>query len=196
MPVTGPGSGKRPDGRPGGPARRSPTRKTAARATSATRSASSSARPAPAPPRGATTGLAPFLPAWLTRGTTRTKRLVVLGAVVVMLVVVLAPTVRRYIGQRSQIASLGAQVAAQGAQVADPQRQQLRWQDPAYVAEQARERLKFVKVGETAYTVIDGSAAAPATDPHLAVAPGGAEHPWYGRLWASMVAADTPSATP
>ena len=40
--------------------------------------------------------------------------------------------------------------------VEELQKEQARWSDNAYVEQQARERLKFVKIGDRSYTVIDG----------------------------------------
>jgi hypothetical protein len=53
----------------------------------------------------------------------------------------------------------------------------------------------MVKVGETAYTVIDTEPAT-AEDPTLATAPAAGSHPWYGRLWESVEVADAPAAHP
>lgn len=110
-----------------------------------------------------------------------------------MLVVLLAPTLRAWITQRNDIADLRAGVVEKTQSVRQLEREQVRWQDPDYVAQQARERLKFVKVGESAYTVLD-SLPQTAQDEHLASAPGGAQHPWYGKLWASIEAADAPTS--
>jgi len=79
----------------------------------------------------------------------------ILAAIFVMLAVTLVPTLRSTLKQRSQISDLRSQLAQQGRTVAALQREQRQWSDPAYVEQQARERLKFVRVGETSYTVID-----------------------------------------
>ena len=75
-------------------------------------------------------------------------------------------------------------------------RSRARWNDDAYVQQQARERLKFVKVGEKSYTVIDGKPSAKAL-PGVAKAPAASsDHPWYGQLWESVRVADSgPAAT-
>ena len=65
----------------------------------------------------------------------------------------------------------------------------------AFWAKQARERLKFVKVGEKSYTVIDGKPSEKAL-PGVAKAPAAAsDHPWYGQLWESVRAADAGPST-
>lgn len=119
----------------------------------------------------------------------------ILGAVVIVLGIALFPTVRSTISQQGQINALRATIAAQRRSVSALQHEQQQWKDPAYVEQQARQRLKFVKVGEKAFTVIDGEPAS--------VLPGGAQiaapvktstSSWYGQLWASMVIADTPAS--
>ncbi len=128
-------------------------------------------------------------------GNRRLVRAAVLASIVAFLAVLLFPTARAYLGQRSQIAALQDTVAAQERSVAELQAQQERWKDPAYIEQQARERLKFVKVGEKSYTVIDAEPAAPDV-PVLRTASGVPDDlPWYGAVWASARAADVPGAT-
>jgi len=123
----------------------------------------------------------------------------ILAAIFVMLAVTLVPTLRSTLKQRSQISDLRSQLAQQGRTVAALQREQRQWSDPAYVEQQARERLKFVRVGETSYTVIDAEAApVEAKGPKIA-APAGAstaKSPWYGELWQSIVIADASARSP
>jgi len=130
-------------------------------------------------------------------GNRRIFRVAVLLSILAFLAVLLVPTVRAYLGQRSQIEDLRGQVAAQQRSVADLQAEKQRWQDPAYIEQQARERLKFVKPGETSYTVIDAAPKA-ADVPVLRTASGVPDDlPWYGAVWSSVRAADTPgSPTP
>ena len=119
--------------------------------------------------------------------------MVILASIFVMLAVTLIPTLRSTLSQRSQINDLRTQLAQKRETVAALEQEKQHWTDPAYVEQQARERLKFVRVGETSYTVID-AAAAPvrAGDPKIA-APAQAStaaRPWYGQMWQSMVIAD------
>jgi len=123
-------------------------------------------------------------------------RWVVLGAVALVLLVTLVPTARSVLAQRAQIAALEAQIAEQERDVAQLQAETAKWQDPAYVEQQARERLKFVKPGDRSYTVIDPQDAARPTVQGVAVAAprtvGGA--PWYGQVWQSIELADRPTS--
>jgi cell division protein FtsL len=122
----------------------------------------------------------------------------ILASIVVMLAITLIPALRSTMNQQSQISGLRESIAQQREQVAALQAEQKRWDDPAYVEQQARERLKFVRVGEKSYTVIDGDAAAvpDLTGGAQMAAPtsaSAASIPWYGQLWQSVLISDTPS---
>ena len=56
-------------------------------------------------------------------------------------------------------------MAGQQQDVAALKAEQERWRDPAYVEQQARQRLKFVMPGERSYTVLDAKPATGTTDP-------------------------------
>jgi cell division protein FtsB len=123
----------------------------------------------------------------------------ILASIFVMLAVTVIPTLRSTLNQQRQISGLREQVAQQRDKVAALQREEQHWKDPAYVEQQARERLKFVRVGETSYTVIDAEAApVEATGPKIAAPVKGttANSPWYGQLWQSMVIADAAAKAP
>ncbi len=123
-----------------------------------------------------------------------TTRAAVLGLVFCALVVSAALPLREYLGQRAQIAELEqAQARAlQRVQALEKQRAQL--QDPAYVAALARDRLHFVRPGETAYVVLAPTAPAPdAADARRATtAAVGPQAPWFSQLWGSVRSADRP----
>lgn len=122
-------------------------------------------------------------------------RIAVIAAILVMLSVTLVPTLRSFLHQRAEISSMQEQIARQHQTVDGLQQERKRWQDPAYVEQQARERLKFVMPGEKSYTVIDDTGSKPASSGE----PGVAEvtqkvqskRPWYGQLWESMKIADS-----
>lgn len=182
-------------GRQGGTART--TRRTA----SSRAGHSASARPAASRPAVRPAAAARGRrPAGEQRPPRSLTRMAILAAIFVMLAVTLVPTLRSTLNQRRQISDLRGQLAQQGRTVAALQQEQRQWNDPAYVEQQARERLKFVRVGETSYTVID--AEAPPADtgggPKIAapVQASAADNPWYGQLWQSMVIADAPAKAP
>ena len=78
----------------------------------------------------------------------------VLG-VLVAGVIALSPTLRILAEQQQEIAQLKDQLEQAQADVVELEEQRDRWNDPAYVETQARERLMFVYPGDITYLVID-----------------------------------------
>lgn len=75
--------------------------------------------------------------------------------VLVLTVVVLAPSLRIFVKQQQELAHLRADVQAQKDGVEHLAGERARWDDPSYVEAQARERLNYVYPGETSFLVID-----------------------------------------
>jgi cell division protein FtsB len=123
-------------------------------------------------------------------------RVVVLGGVLAVLAVLLAPALRSYLTQQQQIDSLRAQVRDQQAEVVQLEKDRAAWNDPAYVKAQARDRLKFVMPGERAYTVIDPQPKAPPTTSPVRAAAGTArgDRSWFGDVWRSAQIAGGPAS--
>jgi hypothetical protein len=126
------------------------------------------------------------------------------SAVLVVLVLLLAPYVRPWVNQRSQIAEGDERMRRLKQQVAELAAERRRWDDPAYVRAQARERLHFVMPGETGYVVLDDprSDLAP-PDPRSATAVlpvAGSEadtsNSWYAKVWSSVRIAGDPTTGP
>lgn len=112
-----------------------------------------------------------------------------LALVVCMLAISLAYPLREYLAQRGDIRDLQEQVGEQRTRVEALEKAKARWQDPAYVEAQARERLRYVMPGETAYVVLEADEAPP-QDGVVTRAPADAEHaPWYADVWRSVEAA-------
>ncbi len=123
------------------------------------------------------------------------RRGVVLLSIAFFLAVLLGSTVAAWFHQQTEIAALRDHVAAQEQDVADLRAEQERWTDPAYVEQQARQRLKFVKPGERSYTVLDPVPAG--SDDVLAdtdVVQPSSGLPWYETVWESARTADAPGA--
>ena len=122
----------------------------------------------------------------------------ILLGIVVMLAVTIVPTLRSLVQQRGDAAALQEKVAQQQQTVQQLEREAALWKDPAFIEVQARERLKFVRVGDRAYTVIDPTAnekSAPTTERPVVAAPlANASAPWYGKVWQSVQIADRPTA--
>jgi len=123
-------------------------------------------------------------------------RAIVFGVVALAGFTLLFPTVRAYLAQRAELDALAAQVAQAEQEERALERELDRWNDPAYVAAQARERLSYVMPGETAYRVIDPEVVveeepedSPAAESGPAVPLGGTVTPWYATVWSSLAAA-------
>ena len=109
-----------------------------------------------------------------------------LALVVCMLAISLAYPLREFLSQRGDIGDYRAKVAAQEKRVADLSRARERWNDPAYVKAQARERLHFVMPGETVYIVLEpDEAPAPVAPSERSTVPA-PKRPWFGDLWSTV----------
>ncbi|XGU20936.1 septum formation initiator family protein [Rhodococcus sp. 3Y1] len=82
-----------------------------------------------------------------------TSRAVVLAMVVLMLALTLAVPLRTYISQRSDAAQVAAERQVLEEELRKLQGQNARFDDPAYIEALARERLRYVKPGETPFQV-------------------------------------------
>ena len=118
-----------------------------------------------------------------------TSRAIVLAVVAVTLIVTLAVPVRSWLAQRAEIAGLQADVEAARQRVADLTIQRQRWDDPAFVAAEARRRLHFVMPGEIGYTTL-GADGKPVVETQAA-AEALARMTWLERMWAALREADT-----
>ncbi|QAY64655.1 septum formation initiator family protein [Xylanimonas allomyrinae] len=135
-----------------------------------------------------------------------TVRLLVLAVVLLIAAVLLVPTIHAAVQQSMELHQLRSQVAGTQAE-ADHLKQELdRWEDPAYVEGQARDKLHFVMPGDHVWRTIGGDAVVDDVDPAtgkpvdagvVGLATGGGI-PWYASLWDSVRVADgpAPSDTP
>ena len=79
----------------------------------------------------------------------------VMLALLVLMIVVLAPSLRTLVDQQQQLAELRASVAQHEASVDELESDIARWDDPAFIEAQARDRLVYVFPGDYTYLVID-----------------------------------------
>jgi cell division protein FtsB len=169
-----------PRGRTGpgrGPGAPRPARQAAARPEPATAAASGTQRP-----RSRLTG-----------------RAAVLVLVLAVLTVSYASSLRAYLQQRAHINDLKVSIAQHEADIDALETEKERWDDPAYVQQQARERLGYVMPGEKTYLVLgeDGKPLEPAAeleDPATVIS--STQDPWWNDAWASVeLAGNPPRAT-
>jgi cell division protein FtsB len=124
-----------------------------------------------------------------------TGRAAILVLVVAVLTVSYASSLRAYLQQRSHIADLKAQIAERSASIDDLEREKRRWNDPAYVQAQARERFGYLMPGQTSYVVLgeDGKPLDGDTDlPDPSDVREREPEAWWGPVWQSTELAGNP----
>lgn len=134
----------------------------------------------------------------------RPRRVLVLLALVVICVLALAPPLRLYLQQQRDIDELRSEIDTREVDVAALGTEVELWQEDAYVAAQARDRLNFVMPGETGFVVPDPEppAGTSVQDPTSAAGLEAArpdappEGTWYDRLWSSVEAVGTGTTDP
>ena len=132
-----------------------------------------------------------------SQSTSWVRGAILLG-IVVMLAVTLVPTLRSVIQQSNDTVALQERVERQRVTVEELKKQAALWEDPRYIEEQARERLRFVRVGDRAYSVTglesERSQDQSEQEPVVAAPMANESAPWYGKVWQSIQIADRPTA--
>ena len=124
-----------------------------------------------------------------------TGRAAILVLVVAVLTVSYASSLRAYLQQRAHIAELKAQISERSASIDDLEREKRRWNDPAFVQAQARERFGYLMPGETSYVVLgeDGKPLESDTDlPDSGDVRKPEPQAWWGPVWQSTELAGNP----
>jgi hypothetical protein len=125
----------------------------------------------------------------------------VLVLVLSVLTISYASSLKAYFQQHSQIQELKAEIASSQTSISALENEKARWQDPAYLKEQARARFGYLMPGQTSYVVIgaDGkplSAQATLNDPRTTTA-GQTPTAWWTTEWTSVqLAGDPPPVKP
>ena len=88
-----------------------------------------------------------------------TARSAILAVVTVFVFISLALPMRDLVNQRNRINALYDRQAQAQAELKELNKQIAKWNDPAFVAVQARERLHFVMPGQVGYVVLEAEAA-------------------------------------
>jgi cell division protein FtsB len=133
---------------------------------------------------------------WLRQLHFSAFSLVMMG-VLVLAVVILAPTAQAFFAQRQQIADQQHAVDELAAQVDTLKEQRARWNDPSYLRAQARDRLYYVMPGEVSYLVIDDRPPAAKQDSTpVSSKLQKTRTDWVGSLFGSFIGAGLTEATP
>jgi len=116
--------------------------------------------------------------------------------VLAVLAVSYASSAKAYLQQRHDIDTTQREIAQRQASIDSLQQQLDRWKDPAYVAQQARERFGYVMPGETAYVALDANGHR--IDPASQLGePADTSKPptaWWSSVWGSVELAGNPAA--
>lgn len=104
------------------------------------------------------------------------------------MLVVLTPTLRSYLQQRSEIADLRQQKVAGQKRVDTLEAEKKKWADPNYVKQQAGQRLGYAMPGKAVTIYVDDRNTARAVTKSTGVTNAStlSNHPWYGQLWGSV----------
>jgi cell division protein FtsB len=114
------------------------------------------------------------------------NRALIVGIVLFVVAITLAPPIQNYFTQRAQINALKTQISDNQAMLDKATDELAQWDDPEFVASQARARLHFVFPGERQYIVV-GNEEIENNDQQTKVSgqlPVGI--PWYSRLISSI----------
>lgn len=136
--------------------------------------------------------------AWLSGFRFSAFSLIMAGVLTVG-VLSLIPRVQELVTQRQQIAALQADIEATKASIAAKEAERKQWNDPNYIATQAREKLYFVKPGDVSYLVINDLTPGQLTQQTGEQATGTLEHTrsqWLGTLLSSVWGAGAAPVTP
>jgi cell division protein FtsB len=120
---------------------------------------------------------------------TVTGRALVLGAVVILLLVLLASPLQRYFASRGALSSAATQYQQDKSELAKLKQQLALWSDPGFIQQQARQRLEYAMPGDTVYVVVNRG------QKNDIVTTNGdygktAQQAWTTKLWGSVQRAD------
>ena len=114
-------------------------------------------------------------------------RTVALLAVLFIAALIMAQPLQLLLEQQADITQARQQLAQEQQREEELQTQLERWEDPAYVQQQARERFNMVMPGERKYLVIDDEEETTETEPNVATVEEDIEMGWADRLWGSVL---------
>ena len=112
-------------------------------------------------------------------------------SVLLVIAVTLAPPMQRYFAQKAQINALKAQLNDSELTLTQAEDELAQWNDPKYVASQARSRLHYVYPGERQYIVL----GVPNSNEQNTAQTSGSNRilsgiPWYSKVIASITSAN------
>ncbi len=123
-----------------------------------------------------------------------TGRALVLGTVLVLMALVLASPLQRYLQQRSSLNQAEQRYQQSNARVVQLRHELDQWKDPAFIEQQARARLQYARPGDTVYVVLlPGEKSKDASSEQVRpVIPSDGKASWQSKAWTSLQVADSP----
>lgn len=118
-----------------------------------------------------------------------TGRALVLGTVVVLLLVLLASPLSRYIASRSALSDSAGQLQHDKQRLNQLREEIARWGEPGYIQAQARQRLQYAMPGDTVYVTVNRGQRNEIART-AGVQPKSATSGWNTALWNSVKQAD------
>ena len=182
---------------PARPPDRAPGRSSsgAVAAPSSTRSSGPSLNSASSSSTGSTAASTPgpaLVPVEPVPARNLTGRSVAFLVVLFVAAVLLAPTLRVFLDQQAELRAVQEEIAAEQQLQQDLTSEIARWEDPAYIQQQARERFNLVMPGEQTYMVIGGDEAVEdPVPPPASPSEVNQDMPWADALLDSVVRAGT-----
>jgi septum formation initiator len=111
---------------------------------------------------------------------------VVLLSVVLLLVASYTSALHAWWEQRGEIQAAKAEIVMRREAIGQLKDTKARFNDPAYIKQQARARFGWVMPGEVGYRVIGSDGAVQGEVPTLDAPPTAQDQPWYDTLWGSV----------
>jgi cell division protein FtsB len=130
------------------------------------------------------------------RAAFATGRFIAVVCVLLFMVLFYAPTLRVYLDQSHEIAQAQDLIRERAEEIARLEKEIARWDDPAFIRTQARDRLGWVTPGETGYHVVDSEGNPISGDVSVQTTVGAetnADDPWWSKMWGAIAAADNPA---
>lgn len=125
-----------------------------------------------------------------------TRRALAVLSVLVILALSYANSLRIYLDQQRDFGVAQQQIAERTDRISQLEDELSRWNDPAFVKAQARDRLGWLLPGDTGFKVIgpDGKPLGTGVvlDSRTELPPGEHSEMWFDRLWGSVETADNP----
>ena len=122
----------------------------------------------------------------MVKKSNTSARWLVVVTVAFILAITLAPPLQHYFTQKAAINALEVQIKDNQAMVDAAKKELAQWNDPEFVASQARARLHFIFPGERQYIVLDENTGEATQDATKVSEQFPVGIPWYSRLISSI----------